>query len=89
LPKAASGEKSIPTQLNITLTVDGKIILNGQIATEENVKEKSIQELSKDAEVQAVISADKDVPHGKVVSIIDVVKTAGVKKFAITIEQTK
>ena len=89
LPKAASGEKSIPTQLNITLTVDGKIILNGQIATEENVKDKSIQELSKDAEVQAVISADKDVPHGKVVSIIDVVKTAGVKKFAITIEQAK
>ncbi len=89
LPKAASGEKSIPTQLNITLTVDGKIILNGQIATEDNVKEKSMQELAKDAEVQAVISADKDVPHGKVVSIIDVVKTAGVKKFAITIEQAK
>jgi biopolymer transport protein ExbD len=89
LPKASSGEKSIPTQLNITLTVDGKIILNGQIATEDNVKEKSIQELAKDAEVQAVISADKDVPHGKVVSIIDVVKTAGVKKFAITIEQAK
>lgn len=89
LPKAASGEKSIPTQLNITLTVDGKIILNGQVATEDNVKDKSIHELSKDAEVQAVISADKDVPHGKVVSIIDVVKSAGVKKFAITIEQTK
>ena len=33
------------------------------------------------------ISADKDVPHGRVVSVLDIVKSAGVKKFAISIDK--
>jgi biopolymer transport protein ExbD len=41
----------------------------------------------KPADVQAIISADKDVPHGRVVGIIDSVKSGGVKKFAITIDK--
>jgi biopolymer transport protein ExbD len=43
--------------------------------------------VGKDPEVQAIISADRDTPHGKVVGVIDVVKGAGVKKFAISIDK--
>ena len=39
------------------------------------------------AEIQAIISADKDVPHGRVVAVLDLVKSAGVKKFAISIDK--
>ncbi len=87
LPKAASGDKTAPSKLNISLTADGKINLNGQFVDAEVVKSKALEELSKNPDVQAIISADKDVPHGQVVGILDVVKTAGVKKFAISIEK--
>ena len=53
----------------------------------EGARAKAVEELAKNAEVQAIISADKDVPHGKVIGLLDVVKTAGVKKFAISIEK--
>jgi biopolymer transport protein ExbD len=89
LPKAQSGEDTSPSQLAITLTVDGRLLLNGQPADDAAVAERAKSELSKNPEVQAIISADKDVSHGRVVSIIDVVKTAGVKKFAISIEKQK
>ena len=87
LPKAASGDQTTPSKLNIALTADGRINLNGDFVDEEAVKQKSLDEIAKNPEVQAVISADKDVPHGKVIGLLDIVKTAGVKKFAISIEK--
>ncbi len=89
LPKAASGEQTTPSQLNISITADGKISLNGVAADEEKVKAKAMEEAQKNPEVQAIIAADKDVAHGKVVGIIDIVKSAGVKKFAISIDKAQ
>lgn len=87
LPKAASGDKALPTKLNIALTADGKANLNGKFVEDAEISAKSSEELKKDPEVQAIISADKNVPHGRVVGILDIVKSAGVKKFAISIDK--
>ncbi|MFN8943655.1 MAG: ExbD/TolR family protein [Pseudobdellovibrionaceae bacterium] len=89
LPKAASGDQTAPSKLNIALTADGRINLNGQFVKEDAVRQKALEELSKNQDTQAIISADKDVPHGKVIALLDIVKTAGVKKFAISIEKSK
>ncbi|WP_374001192.1 ExbD/TolR family protein [Bdellovibrio bacteriovorus] len=87
LPKAASGDQTAPSKLNIALTADGRINLNGSFVSEEDVRLKATDEVGKNADVQAIISADKDVPHGKVVGLLDIVKGAGVKKFAISIDK--
>ncbi|MEK2644112.1 ExbD/TolR family protein [Bdellovibrio sp. BCCA] len=87
LPKAASGDQTAPSKLNIALTADGRINLNGSFVNEEDVRVKATEEAGKNAEVQAIISADKDVPHGKVVGVLDIVKGSGVKKFAISIDK--
>ena len=89
LPKAASGDQTAPSKLNIALTADGRINLNGQFVNDDAVRQKALEELSKNQDTQAIISADKDVPHGKVIALLDIVKTAGVKKFAISIEKSK
>lgn len=87
LPKAASGEQTAPSKLNIALTPDGRINLNGIFVDEEAIRIRATEEVGKNVEVQAIISADKDVPHGRVVGILDIVKGAGVKKFAISIDK--
>jgi biopolymer transport protein ExbD len=87
LPKAASSDQTVPSQLNITLTKDGQVILNGNPSTSDQLRAKATEELGKNPDIQAVISADKDVPHGTVVGIMDVIKSVGVKKFAISIEK--
>lgn len=89
LPKAASGEQTTPTKLNIGLTADGRINLNGSFVDEDAVKARALEEVAQNPDVQAIISADKDVPHGKVVTVLDIVKASGVKKFAISIEKGK
>ncbi len=87
LPKAASGDKTTPSKLNIALTADGKINLNGAFVDEKAVQAKAAEELAQNPDVQAIISADKDTPHGQVIGVLDAVKSVGVKKFAISIEK--
>ena len=86
LPKAASGSETQKSSLALSLDKDSKLFLNGEAADETSVKAFIAAELPKNAELQAVIAADKAVPHGDVVHVIDVVKRAGVKKFAINVE---
>ncbi len=87
LPKAATGEATVPSKLNITLTADGKINLDGKLVDDAEVLATATEEVKKNPEIQAIIAADKDVPHGRVVSVLDIVKGSGVKKFAISIDK--
>lgn len=87
LPKAGSGDKTAPTQLSITLSLNGQLLLNGKVTNEEEIKNFSKKTAAEQPEIQAIIAADKDVAHGRVISVIDIVKSAGVKKFAISIDK--
>jgi biopolymer transport protein ExbD len=87
LPKAGSGDESTPSELTVTIATDGSLLLNGKPTTEADINAQSKELSSKRADVQAIISADKEVPHGRVVTIIDAVKSGGVKRFAITIDK--
>jgi biopolymer transport protein ExbD len=87
LPKAASGEDTTPSQLTITIGADGKTLMNGKEATDEEISAFAKNAIATKPETQAIISADKDVSHGRVITVIDVVKSAGIVKFAITIDK--
>lgn len=87
LPKAGTGDETTPSELSIAITADGSLQLNGKPADEGSISTYAKDLAVKKPDVQAIISADKETPHGKVVSIIDAVKGGGVKKFAITIDK--
>ncbi len=87
LPKAASGEQSSPSLLNISIAADGSVSFNGA-PSDDTALATAVKDMAmKNPEVQAVIAADKDVPHGKVIGVIDIVKSNGVTKFAISIDK--
>lgn len=87
LPKAGSGDSTSASELSVTITANGNVSLNGKPTDENGLSTYSKDLATKNPDVQAIISADKDVTHGRVVTIIDAIKSAGVKKFAITIDK--
>jgi biopolymer transport protein ExbD len=89
LPKAASGEATEPSRLAITLLRDGRLFVNGSSFSDQALQGLAAAELAKNPEVQAIISADQEVAHGRVVSVMDIVKSVGIKRFAISIEKRK
>ncbi|MAF91797.1 MAG: biopolymer transporter ExbD [Bdellovibrionota bacterium] len=87
LPKAASGEETKQTKLNVSIAKDGKILLNGAVENDNSLAQKVKDLVAKNKEIQAIIAADKDVAHGTVIRVIDIVKSNGVSKFAISTEK--
>jgi len=88
LPKAVTGTDQVRTTLALTLTKDGQLYLNGEMSDEARLLAQIKAELPKNPDLQAIIAADKVVQHGAVVHIIDFVKRAGVRKFAINVDST-
>ena len=86
LPKAATGTEQTRTTLALTLDRTAALYLNGEKTDEAAVTKFIAAELPKNPDLQAIIAADKIVSHGAVVRVIDLVKRAGVRKFAINVE---
>ncbi len=87
LPKASSGDSSPPTPLNIAITKDGAISLNGQTTTLADVTAYATKIAREKPDAAAILQADRSVTLETLTSIIDVVKTAGIKKVAFSIEK--
>jgi biopolymer transport protein ExbD len=87
LPKASSTDKSIVPKLGVAVTRQGQILINGVLASPENVALQVRQALAANPDSEALISADADARHGDVVKAIDLVKSAGMNHFAIQIEK--
>lgn len=86
LPKAASGTEQQRTSLGLTLTREGALYLNGAPSNDDTVIRFISGALPRNPDLQAVIAADRSVPHGDVVHLIDIVKRAGVHRFAINVD---
>ena len=87
LPKAETGEKSSAEQIAIVLEKDGTIKIQKKVVTFDQVESEIKTLVQGNQNAQAVISADQDAKHGDVVRIMDLVKKAGLTRFAIQIER--
>jgi len=86
LPKAASGGEQQRSSLAVTLTAQGAVFLNGAPSSDQAIATYVAGALPQNPDLQAVIAADRAVPHGTVVHFIDVVRRAGVRRFAINVD---
>ncbi len=86
LPRAVTGTEQTKSTLGLMLTKDGSIFLNGAKTDDAAVTKFIAGELPKNPDLQAVIAGDKLAAHGGVVHLIDLVKRAGVRRFAINVD---
>jgi biopolymer transport protein ExbD len=88
LPRAANTQdKTVQTPVMLTLDKDAKIFFDGAEVTEAVALQKMKEAAEKDKEVRAIISADQSLNYGKVMNLIDLVKGAGIAKFALNIQK--
>ena len=87
LPKTQSGDGKIMQTLGVAVNKDGNILLNGQITDEDGLITAAKEALGKDTQSQAIVSADVEATYGKVVRVIDILKTSGIERFAVQIER--
>src|SRR5512147_727068 len=89
LPRAAHAGEASGSILALVLTREGDVYLDGRKADERQLEERVRAAVARDRETRAIISADRMALHGAVVRVIDLVKGAGVSRFALHIEKER
>jgi biopolymer transport protein ExbD len=88
LPKAANGADSVQSLASVTIAKGGGVYYNQKPIAESELASKLKEAHASNPDVNLIVTADKEVPHGKVVHVIDVARGEGIFKFAINVEVT-
>lgn len=81
LPRASHAEE-VQTILAVALPVGGPARVDGEPVDDAGLTERARRALDRDPAVRAVIAADRAVPHGRVMAVLDRLREAGLARVA-------
>jgi biopolymer transport protein TolR len=82
LPRAAHADE-VQVVLSVVMPVRGAMLVDGEpLASDDALGDKARAARAVDPELRAVIHADGDVPHRRVIHALDELKGAGVTRVA-------
>jgi biopolymer transport protein ExbD len=86
LPKSHATDGQADKPATVTLLKTGGLRWNDHDSNEEEIARELKKAADADPETNLVVSADKEVTHGRVVHVLDIAKLAGITKFAINVQ---
>ena len=87
LPKATTGQTDHPAQATVTIDKNGKIFLDKQVISLEQLENTVRQKVQPQQQMMIVINADEGVNHGQVVAVMDKVRRVEGAKLAIATQK--
>jgi len=83
-PEAASGEKLERESILLVCDADGSITVDGEkVDGDAEIQDKITDKLARDEQLQGIVQCDTSADVGQMVRLIDLLRTSGVKKYAI------
>jgi len=89
LPTAATSQKDVRENVSLTVMQDGKMFLNKEPVTLQDMGPRVKAALTSDPRLAVVINADGQVLHSTVVDILDELRQAGISGLAIAVKSGK
>ena len=89
LPKASSAGEMSKSPMVIGVDLEGKYLVEGNAASEEEVVAYIKRNVSADPTVEAVITGDTRVQYGRVMTLINLAMKNGVQNFAAAVEKNE
>ncbi|HXX31288.1 MAG TPA: biopolymer transporter ExbD [Myxococcaceae bacterium] len=88
LPKGSAADVTpAATDLSVAVLADGRLVLSGDVVTADELRKALDAARQKNSSTLVVIQADEGVPHGKVVEVMEMAKTAGLAQLAIGVRE--
>ena len=84
LPEASAAEVT-PTNRDMPISIleDGSLILGGESVDMDQLEGDLKRQKEKHPKGMVLLQADKGVPHGRVVEVVNLVKKVGIKRLGI------
>jgi biopolymer transport protein ExbD len=89
LPTAATSQKDLRENLNLTVTQEGGLFLNREPITLPELGLRVKTALFAEPELIVTINADGEVRHNTVVNVMDALRLSGVSRLVIAVKPEK
>jgi biopolymer transport protein ExbD len=82
-PKSYTAEPSAPSSQALVLTRERELLYKNRKVDEAGLRQALREDVALNPDLRVVLSADRAIPHGEVVALIDLARAAGVRKIAL------
>ncbi len=89
LPQAAASQADQTALTPITLTSQGKILLGQEEISQEMFTARIRVEINRNPEAAFLLRADRQIEYGRVIELLDELKTLGVRRVAVATEMKR
>jgi biopolymer transport protein ExbD len=89
LPTAATSQKEVGENIDLTLTQDGALFLNREPIALQDLGPRVKAALTTNTQLMVIINADGQARHSSVVEILDELRVAGVSRLAIAVKPAR
>ncbi len=86
LPTAESSTDTKTENVSLTLTQDGGLYYNKEIITLQELEQRLVNLQQTSTDPSLLINADKQVPHGRVIKVMDLIRLSGITSMGIATE---
>ena len=83
LPTSESNTIKPDERLVLTIESDRKVYLDNDVITVDQLRSRLLEAKARNASVSVYLRADRRVPYGTVVHVMDAVKLAGIEKMGM------
>jgi len=88
LPKGGASDVSVGQKdLSVAILADGRLVLAGNVVSEEELRKNLDDTRKNNPATMVIVQADEGVPHGKVVQVMEMAKSAGLAQLAIGVRE--
>ncbi len=88
LPQGGAADvQANSTDLSIAILTDGRLVLSGDVVSADELKKALEDAKAKNPDTLVIVQADEGVPHGKVVEVMEMAKSAGLAQLAIGVRE--
>lgn len=91
LPKVRTGQRANITETAVIVSIDkqGTVYLNDSEILQRELKKKLEILFSKRSKKEIFLKADNTIPYGNVMSVMDLIRSSGIKKISMVTEPLK
>lgn len=90
LPKGGTTDVTArATDLSVAVLSDGRFVVGGNVVSEDELKRAFAKAQQDNPDTVVIVQADEGVPHGTVVLVMEMAKSAGLGQLAIGVRDSR
>ncbi len=87
LPKVNAADPNVAQSIQVAMTKDGKLLIEGMDTTEENLVRKLSQESKYRPNMRVTLSADERLAYGSIARVMGLIRQSGVTRIALSVKR--